>query len=257
MAALRGDRRAFRVQAVKVRVIVPAYNEEALLPHFLSHYLSIADSILLYDNGSTDKTAALALEFPRTEVRWFKTDGYDELDTLGVLEDARRESAGAFDWCLFPDVDEFLFHPQGVRRILRTIQTDLLFARGLSMVQGPGEAPLDLKRPLFAQRRWGFPNAAYSKPVGVRPETPGRFMAGKHAFESTQSLTRSEPAALFTFHVDQIDYDLWVYRKTRRPLSRRNVEKGYCTKRFCREPAFYRTEWEAAQMRARKLEVLP
>lgn len=242
---------------MKILVVVPVYNEEVLLPHFLSHYEAWADRILVLDNGSTDRTPMIARRHPKVEVRTFQTEGYDELSVLRNLEEAGREAKGRYDWVAYPDADEFIRSvPAGrERRYLEATSADVVLARGFCLVHAPLEPAIDFSLPLLPQRRFGHPSAAYSKPVFIRPEAEVRFQPGKHGILPAAAFRMEDPSIIHLIHAEMIDWDLWVYRKNRRALSRDNIEHGYSTKRFCRPREDHERIWKEAL--ARPLEPVP
>ena len=61
---------------MKVTIGIPAFNEEKQLPKILPKLKEITDSIIVCDDGSTDKTAAIAKEFGAEVVRHEKNQGY-------------------------------------------------------------------------------------------------------------------------------------------------------------------------------------
>jgi glycosyltransferase involved in cell wall biosynthesis len=87
-------------------VYTVAYNEEELLPEFLRHY-AFARRIVVYDNQSGDRTAAIAAADPHVELRSLATGGkYDEGAQMDVRNNAWRESDA--DWVCIVDVDELV-----------------------------------------------------------------------------------------------------------------------------------------------------
>jgi hypothetical protein len=231
---------------------VPVYNEEALLPHFLAHYAPIADRIVVWDNGSTDATPQIAREHPKVELRTFWSDGYDELSVLARLDQVKEESAGTFDWCLFPDCDEFVARRDGgdLQEILEQAVAEVLVPSGYCLVQHPTEGPLDLSGRILGQRRFGRTSQDYCKPIVVRPASLVCFALGKHRlFEIAPANVVCEPR-LVLLHLEMVDYELWIYRKTRRPLSATNIRKGWCADRFCKSREFYEKYWSEVQGRA-------
>ena len=60
---------------MKIRVYTVAWNEEKILPHFLRHYARFADRIVVYDNGSNDRTRDIIFAHPQAEFRTYDTDG--------------------------------------------------------------------------------------------------------------------------------------------------------------------------------------
>ncbi len=61
---------------MKVTIGIPAFNEEKQLPKILLKLKEITDSIIVCDDGSTDKTSAIAKEFGAEVVRHEKNQGY-------------------------------------------------------------------------------------------------------------------------------------------------------------------------------------
>lgn len=90
------------------------YNSEALLPHFLHHHRK-ADRIVVYDNGSTDRTLAILEGRPNVEVRDYS---YRTCNTLRddihaeIKNTCWKEALGQVDWVVVMDLDEFLYHPK-------------------------------------------------------------------------------------------------------------------------------------------------
>lgn len=230
---------------MKIRVVVPVYDEEVLLPHFLRHYEAWVDSFIVWDNGSTDRTAEIAQAHPKVDHRVFQTESYDEISVLQRLHDSKLESAGWFDWCLFPDVDEFItpWTTKSVREILGNTDAEVLVPRGWCLMQTKDDPPIDWSRNLLAQRRYGYMSTMWSKPIIIRPEAHASFQPGKH-------LLRRRPSRIYAahelllLHVEQIDFDHWVYRKNRRPLSERNIRNKWSTDRFCRPLPELRELWK-------------
>lgn len=224
----------------KIRVVVPVHNENTLLPWFLRHYGAFATSIVVWDNGSDDGSAEIARE-AGAEVRRFETEGYDEQAVLDRLHETLDESV-SYDWLMFPDVDEFIVGHR-IHEVLKEASGDVMSPDGFQLVARPEEPPLDAEKPLVGQRRFGYPSQLYTKPIIVRPRAKVRFTAGKHELKD-KSVASQSVRGLALFHHDMIDFDLWVYRKTKRPLSERNRKHGWSTLRFCRESSFYVDRWQ-------------
>lgn len=229
----------------RIRVVVPVHNEKILLPWFLRHYRRIAESIVVWDNGSDDGSPEIARRHG-ADVRTFLTDGYDEAAVLGRLHETLDES-DAFEWALFPDVDEFLTGE--VAKRLSEAPSDVVAPAGYILIRRPDEPPLDPGRDLVGQRRFGYWAPRYAKPVLVRPRARVRFAAGKHEL-APGALRPYHESRLRLFHHDLIDFDLWVYRKTKRALSENNRRNGWSTMRFCRDRSFYESFWRDEEAKA-------
>ena len=61
---------------MNVTIGIPAFNEEANLPHILEKLSKITDSIIVCDDGSSDRTSAIAKEFDVKLIKHEKNLGY-------------------------------------------------------------------------------------------------------------------------------------------------------------------------------------
>jgi glycosyltransferase involved in cell wall biosynthesis len=225
---------------MKILGCAPIYNEEIMLPHFLSHYRKLCDRIILWDNGSTDHSPKIAAEFKEVEVRPFETDGYDEAAILGLLTRTKIEAKGEFDWILLLDCDEFIIG--NLKEVVETAKSDVLAPLGFSLVQAPWEDRLDPSRPPLDQRSFGWRSVRYSKPILMRPRAKIELRPGRHdVLSDNYEVAWSPDIALV--HAEMIDFDLWRYRKNRRPLSESTRKAGYCVDRFCKSETEHHAQW--------------
>lgn len=61
---------------MKITIGIPAYNEEKQLPKILPKLMKITDSIIVCDDGSTDRTSTIAKKFGAKVVKHEKNCGY-------------------------------------------------------------------------------------------------------------------------------------------------------------------------------------
>jgi glycosyltransferase involved in cell wall biosynthesis len=95
---------------MKICVITLCYNEEVILPFFIRHYERVADRIIFYDGGSTDRTREIIAACPIAELRVLDTGGrIDDGANVRVKNTAYRDIDA--DWFIVVDCDEFLSHP--------------------------------------------------------------------------------------------------------------------------------------------------
>lgn len=242
--------------ALKIGVIAPMYNEELMLPHFLRHYGSFADRIVLIDNGSDDDSINIAKAHPKVDLRHLKTDGYDEDAILSALAAAKREMAD-FDWLYFPDIDEFVISdpPRAELEILSETKDDIFVTSGFCLVQRPGEPALDLAQPISRQRRWAYWSWHYCKPIVMRACAVSTFGPGKHALIPGAGVRVNWQSPFTLVHADAIDFSLFRYRKNRRALSQKNIEMGWSVGHFCRPMVEHLSMWQHGLTQA--LEPLP
>jgi glycosyltransferase involved in cell wall biosynthesis len=94
-----------------VCLVAIAKNEARFLVEWLAHYLSLGvDHIFVFDNDSTDETAAILEVAARsrgvTRVAWPSREG--ESPQITAYNYAVRRHAARFEWVCFFDCDEFL-----------------------------------------------------------------------------------------------------------------------------------------------------
>jgi hypothetical protein len=97
---------------MSIHLYAACWNEERIIPFFLRHYEPLVDRIVIYDDGSTDRSAELLHASPKVEVRPFTRDAESYLDAhIALYDRCWQESRGRADWVCLVDLDEFLFHP--------------------------------------------------------------------------------------------------------------------------------------------------
>jgi len=126
---------------MRITTITVCYNEEKILPFFLDYYSSFCDEIIIFDGNSTDNTVSIIQSYARTskcniELRISNSpnsvNGYDEellskylnfnynLSLHYIRNNAWKNlfTKDINDWIIVVDVDEFMYHPDGLRNKL-------------------------------------------------------------------------------------------------------------------------------------------
>ena len=66
-------------QDIKILGVTVTYNNEDKIPYVMPYYERMGiDKLVVYDNGSTDKTVELLSKYPFVEIRSYHTDQYRE-----------------------------------------------------------------------------------------------------------------------------------------------------------------------------------
>jgi glycosyltransferase involved in cell wall biosynthesis len=142
------------------------FNEEAMLPHFLSYYAPQAKKIRIYDNQSTDRSVEIALSYPNVEVLSFSTEGkLSELSLMHLRNQGWKEEK--CDYMVVCDVDEFLYPSNLASFLERHPEVDVFQPQGYDMVCD--EFPAAQGRLLTELVQWGRPHDNYSKMACFRP----------------------------------------------------------------------------------------
>ncbi|MFA5104269.1 MAG: glycosyltransferase family 2 protein [Candidatus Margulisiibacteriota bacterium] len=101
----------------KTCVYALCYNEETILPYFLRHYSTFCNEIVVYDNGSTDKSLKIINSAKNTRiVRYNAGELRDDLHRT-MKDNIWKEARGRFDFVVVVDMDEFVFYPD-MKRLL-------------------------------------------------------------------------------------------------------------------------------------------
>lgn len=165
-------------------VFTICYNQADILPWFLRHYSSFVDEICVFDEASDDGSRDIVNDCPKAFLLdWPHKSGIDEDLFLQFAYEKYPLANGKYDWVLWVDTDEFVFHPdpegmfcEADRRGMEVIQP-----WGINMMSEG--LPKDDGQQLYNVCRKGVFAPLYSKPVVFRPHIHIRWSRGKHHLE--------------------------------------------------------------------------
>lgn len=164
-----------------ITVLSMAYNEEFLLPFFLKHYDWVDKIIIFYDMDSTDKTLEILKSNSKVEIRPFKfPDGMDDIKKIELLtKEYLRIQEG---WVLLVDIDEFIF---ANRTIINSISEYIpaVKVKFGNVYRHVSENDLDINLAIETQRRHGYFDPVYNKPIIVRAGLNISWSPGNHAIQ--------------------------------------------------------------------------
>lgn len=203
-----------------------AYDEEALLPYWLAHYLAFCERVTVYvDEASTDATAFLAAEAGAV-LRFHATGGLDDEGFVAFAQDAYKEARGHADWVVWVDADEFLYHPRIGERLaeLRAQGVTRPVVQGYQMV---ADAPPSGPAPITEQITKGLPAREYSKTCVFSPELDVVWTPGKHSATVTGADVRDDGAdPLRLLHYRYLGRDWLLARNARNFARMGEAQKG-------------------------------
>lgn len=200
-----------------VRVYSVCRNEEKIIPFFLRHYTSFADSIVIYDDESTDKTLELLSACPIVEIRKCPWKGLNDVKGLEFSSSEYKESRGKFTWVMWVDMDEFIWSPNVLQTLLKAFRLDIPKVAGFNMV-GNG-LPMDDGRQIWEINPMGVRAPVYSKQIVFRPEMDMNWSSGRHHLQMRGVGTTSTEYMFRLLHYRYMGFD---YTRTR---NRNNLER--------------------------------
>lgn len=205
-ATARGDR---PVAPPRRAVITMVHNESVFFPIWLRYYSRFFDAADVYvlDNETTDGSTARK-GFVRIPV---KQDKVDHIWMQRTIQALQHDLLERYDLVVVCDVDEIIAPVPEVGTLgayLDCFDDPFVNCLGYEVVHmKEREPPLDPEKPVLDQRRWWFPNDAYSKPVVAT--VPMEWSPGFHARADRQA--KIDPD-LRLIHLHRMDYELCLER---------------------------------------------
>lgn len=95
---------------VHIDLYASCWNEERVIPFFLRHYEPIVDRIVIFDDGSNDRSLELLKASPKVELRQLKRGESSILMQTEEMNHCWKESRGRADWVIICDMDEHIYH---------------------------------------------------------------------------------------------------------------------------------------------------
>ena len=96
-----------------VHLYTLCWNEEDIIPYVLQYWERIRSEVelhvVVFDNGSTDKSLGLLSPYGWIEVRHFDTDGMNDIVQKSIKNSCWKESKGKCDFVIVCDMDEVLY----------------------------------------------------------------------------------------------------------------------------------------------------
>lgn len=180
-----------------IHVYTVVRDEEYHLPYFLAHYTSFASRIFIIDDGSTDRTRAIAGAFTPvsssctiTLLDYPYRSGLNESHIACHYEDlSATYSRGTADWMMFPDVDEHIqFAPSSRQAALHDILSaanilhcPVVACRGVFMALPSSDlTPADP-----TSVRTGYFEPRYDKPIIINTTVHFTIGPGRHTVKTS------------------------------------------------------------------------
>ena len=206
------------------------WNEEGMLPHFLRHYSSFCDQLFVYDNFSSDRSAAICASYDRVTLRQYDSGGQIRDDLyLAIKNNVWKRSRGQADWVIVCDIDEFLYAADLRRQLEELDRSDstLVRCKGYNMVSEHYPTPA---QPIFETIREGVPSTSFNKVLLFRPDQIDEinFGPGAHTCNPIGKLSYSDlDFKLLHYKYLSLEYHLQRYRLMASRLSAYNKKFNF------------------------------
>jgi glycosyltransferase involved in cell wall biosynthesis len=95
----------------KIHVYVVCWNEIDIALFVVDYWKQYAEKVVVYDNGSTDRTIEYLSQYPWIEIRHFESQGLDDTVNMNIKNTCWKEIKGIADFVVVSDFDECLYSP--------------------------------------------------------------------------------------------------------------------------------------------------
>lgn len=202
--------------AIKKRplaVVTMVKNEPDFLPIWLRHYgrqIGLDDCYVLdhaSDDGSTSDLPCSVIRLPASP--------FEENSRAALVSDFCSSLLRNYEAVLYTDADELIVaDPRIAPTLSEYVRTsnppEIVTMIGMDLLHDePNEGPLDPKRSVLAQRRWGWAAEAACKPTMIR--RPHRWSQGFHLTHEPKAFHH-----LYNFHIAYADMEIARRRQLKR-----------------------------------------
>lgn len=201
---------------MKIRLTTICYNEEKILPYFLSHYSKFVDQIIIYDNESTDGTLDILNNTCTDKVKVITNKTNNEISDLRYLEiknNSWKENREEYDWQIIVDIDEFIYHKdlQYMFEMYKHNKITIIPTIGFNMISN--KFPTDYSKNLIDLCKNGIHDFNYGKPCIFNPNEIKdiNYAPGAHMCSPVGNIKIGNPS-IKLLHYKYFGYDYWKYK---------------------------------------------
>lgn len=205
------------------------WNEEDMLPFVFDYYDSFVDHYYVYDNGSSDSTIQILKKRNNVTILPFETNNeFNELVNQKIKNNCWKQSRGKADWVIVCDVDEFIYHPEGIVNLLQKNKNKTIFKpQGYEMCS---EKFPQKTKPLLQQVRYGYKSSWYNKLVIFNPYKIIEidYEPGSHSANPKGIVNYCNDSDFKLLHFKKLSVDYLIKRYTTLKLryNKENSKKG-------------------------------
>jgi SAM-dependent methyltransferase len=240
---------------MNIHVYTVAYNEELLMPFFLRHYKQFANQITIFDNESTDKTAAIAKSAGVNVIAFSTNDTMMDSVMIKIKNEEYKKSRGKADWVIVVDFDEFLYHPHLLDVLEKYKKEGITLPKIIGYDMVADSFPIDKEQQIYDEIRIGFHNDLYNKRVIFNPSLDICYSIGAHACNPQGNVIESVSTDLKLLHYRFLGLD---YLKPRWERRRDKMSQENLKNKWSVVPSYFSeiTRWFYNAKKENKLEKL-
>lgn len=217
-----------------IYIITICWNESLFLPFFLEYY-SFVDKIIIYDNFSSDNSIDIIKKYPNTEYNYYNTNEKIRDDIyLEIKNHSWKQYRNQADWIFIIDIDEIIYHPQGILNYLETLNKNeiaMLQCYGFEMFE-PTFYQQESTKGLLERCNKGTPTAILNKACIINPKLveETNYLAGCHQnYAKVKGKVIQDPNLKMLHYKFIVPLQLLIqrYQQMAKRLSRENIENGW------------------------------
>jgi len=198
---------------MKIHVYSVMRNEEDLLPYFLRHYSTFADTIFILDDHSTDRTIEIARANKKVRLIDFNYKGgmEDDFDLSNAFEESyKKYSRGVADWIMTVDADEFMYNKSMTRTLKEQKKLDTKAIQATAYTMFSKKFPVT-KGQIYKECFWGKRSRAYDKTVIFNPSLDVKLGMGRHRTKLPNNV-KSSRADILMLHFRYLSRNFIIKR---------------------------------------------
>lgn len=178
---------------MKVWAFSIAWQEEKLLPLFLRHYETFCDKMVVWVEKGNDRTEEILKAHPKVWMLDWPHRGLNDEEFKNTFNwwPSKLGQEHNVDFCLVPDIDEILWHPNP-KKAFQDPSADMFLSKGYALID-PNGFPKDDGRQIYDQVKSGVRQTNYDKPIIFRPGWHPDFSHGRHECHSYGGRIATKP----------------------------------------------------------------
>lgn len=198
---------------MKIHVYSLCWNEERMLPYYMSHYQPLADRFIILDDSSTDGSVELLQSIPNVELGKFSNRNNFFVrsfvkNALNFYNNYWKKSRGEADWVIICNIDEHLYH-QDLVGYLKYCQEE-----GITLLPSQGYEMISQEFPRFEGRLCdnliqGMPVRKLGKLAIFNPNEieEMNYLPGRHEAKPAGNVVFPDQSEIKLLHYKYLGFD--------------------------------------------------